>query len=95
MKKILFIAAAVSLISSSLLAVDGKVNSVKMKSDGVAAMEIILADTSVINKPLVGTADAIKAMFAMALTAKTGGYDVTVFSGTVPEGTGWKTMILK
>ena len=96
MKKILFVAAAVSVISSSLMATDGTVNSIKVKSDGVVAMEIVnSADQSLINKPLVGTADAVKAMLAIALTAKTSNSNITVFSGTVPEGTGWKTIVIK
>lgn len=94
MKKLLLSIVAVGLMSTSLMAIEGKVNYIKVKNDGSITVEILKADTTVKENLLVGTADAVKAMLAMALTAKTTDSTVTVYSGTVDEGTGWKTLIL-
>lgn len=95
MKKILLSTLLVGLMSTSLMAIEGKINSIKVKNDGNIFVEILKVDTSVKENQLVGTADAVKAMLAMALTAKTSDATVQVYSGTVSEGTGWKTLILK
>ena len=78
MKKAFIVATLVSLITTSAFAlVEGKINTVKVDSDGTIKISLLKADQTVTyEQQLDGTADAIKAMYAMALTAKSSNADV-------------------
>lgn len=96
MKKILLAVSIVSMISTSLMATDGTIVSILSKFDGTVSVGIINdADGLTINKPIVGTPESVKSMLAIALTAKSTNSPVTVYSGTVTEGTGWKSITIK
>ncbi len=96
MKKLLFSAFLIGAMSSNLMAIDGTVSSITAKDDGSIRVDVTDAGSHVTSKALAGTTDAIKAMLAIALTAKTTNSDVTVYGGTAGNGTvGWKTIIIK
>ena len=73
MKKVMMSFWAMIIVSASAFAVDGTVSEVNIRADGTIKVKV-----GALNQPLVGTADAIKAMYAAALTAKTSGSNVTV-----------------
>lgn len=97
MKKILLSLAVMSLMSASAFAgILGKVSTVDVDNNGI--IKVVIAKSSggnTYSQPLVGTADAIKAMYAMILTAKSTSADVDVTLGTVDSITGWKKIILQ
>ncbi len=80
MKKLLFAAVAVGMMSTSAMALEGSVNKIITKSDGT--IKIVIETTGRI---LDGTAEANKAMLAVALTARSATYTVEAFS----DGTKW------
>lgn len=90
MKKILLSILTVGLISTTLMADDGKIQSIKAKSDGSVTVDLLVGEI-VKSKLLIGSPEAIKTMTAMALTAKSSNADVTMFKG---EG-GWGVLIIK
>ncbi len=96
MKKILITAIAVGLLSTSAMAVDGKISQIQITAADLKVIKIIDGATSVEkSQKLVGTPEAIKAMLAVVLTAKASNADVTLTTGTGDNGTGWNNVILK
>lgn len=96
MKKILIAAVAVGLITTSAMAVDGKISQVQITAANLNVVKIIDGTSSVEkSQKLVGTPDAIKAMLAVVLTAKASNADVTLTTGAGDNGTGWNNVILK
>ena len=95
MKKILLAALAVGLMSTSAIAVDGKITQIKVQSDNTIV--VYLTDTSNILsiQKLVGTPEAIKSMYAAVLTAKSTNADVGLSQGTADNGTGWANVFIK
>ena len=78
------------------MAVDGKISQVQITAANLNVVKIIDGATSVEkSQKLVGTAEAIKAMLAVILTAKASNADVTLTIGTADNGTGWNNVILK
>ena len=91
MKKVLIAVVTAGLMATSAMALDGSVTEVRIDADGDIYVKV---DTY--NKPLVGTPEAIKAMYAAALTALSTSRPVTVASGTYLESAiGWSLFIAK
>ena len=87
MKKILMALVATGMMATSAMALEGLVTLVRVTSDGTIKVKV---GESI--KPLAGTPEAIKAMYAAALTAQTSGAMVVVFADT--DGA-WKQVEIK
>ena len=95
MRKIFLAALAVSLLTVSAFAVDGKIGMIKI--DGPANNIIIgIVDANNVQmaaKKLVGDPDQIKAALAVALTAKSMNANVTLVE--VSNAGGWSNVIIR
>lgn len=90
MKKILASLITMIVLSVNAFALTGTVTQVEVQSNGTIKVKV---DTY--NKPLVGTPEAIKAMYAAALTAKTSGAQLTVAAGDHDGTAGWALVIIQ
>ncbi len=88
MKKILLAIIAIMVMSVSAFAVPGKISQVRAASDGTVLVWILKTDGAEYVKPLVGTPEAIKTMYATVLTAKVQQSDVDLFMNE----NGWYTI---
>lgn len=95
MKKFLLGITMTGLMVTSAMALDGKVSRVWIKGDDTINVYIIDSSDNVIGKKLVGTADAIKAMYAAVLTGRSLNADMTLVSGTGDNGSGWAQVTLR
>lgn len=84
MKKLFMSIIVIGVISTNAIAIEGKVEWVLVKADGTITVKV-----STFPKQLVGTAEAIKAMYAAALTAKNSGATVSVGAGDYDSKRGW------
>ncbi|MEA2048159.1 MAG: hypothetical protein U9O64_06880 [Campylobacterota bacterium] len=79
------------VVSAHAFAVEGAVTQVRVDASGAI---YITVGTSF--KPLVGTADAIKSMYAAALTAKSTGDTVSAAAGSYDgSAIGWTRFVIK
>ena len=95
MKKLL-IALAICFISTNVMALEGTIDSMLSNNTGVT--KVRLANTAgglTGTIPIIGTAEAQKAMIALALTAKSTGATVDLWYGTVDGSTGWYSVTIK
>lgn len=91
MKKMLLTLGVIAMIATSAFGVEGKVTLVNINADGI--IKVTVGDAS---RSLVGTPDAIKAMFAASLTAKTADFTVRGKTGTTSGGDyGWRVIELQ
>lgn len=91
MKKMLKGIALVAFMVTGVMALDGQVTEVRVDADGDIYVKV-----ETYNKPLVGTPEAIKAMYAAALTAQSTSKNVTVSSGSYNGSPiGWSLFIIK
>jgi len=97
MRKVLVSLMAVGLLSSSAMAFMGKVTQIVAKSNGVILVQVTPTDSNLPVKKngLVGTADAKKAMLAIALTAKSTDSIIITDGGSYNGKSGWKTVKIK
>lgn len=95
MKKIFLAVLAVSLLSVSAFAIDGKIGKIKVDGPGEKIIVGLLDGNGnqIAAKKLVGSADQIKASLAVALTAKSMNADVTLVE--VANAGGWSNVIIK
>ena len=95
MKKIFLTALAVSLLSVSAFAADGKIGIIKVDgaNDRILVQVVDTTGADLGTKKLIGSADQIKAALAVALTAKSTNADVTLVE--VAGAGGWSNVILK
>ena len=75
-------------VSINAYAITGTVIQVQSLSDGTLKVKVT-DGTGVQLREIVGTPDAIKAMYAAALTAKTSGHEVYAKGGTYNGADGW------
>ena len=79
---------AMGTLSINAYALVGNVSEVQASADGTIKVKVTDGTTTQI-KQIVGTADAIKAMYAAALTAKTSTSTVYAQPGTYDTLDGW------
>ena len=88
MKKLMMSLIVMAAISVNAYALTGTVTVVQALSDGT--LKVKVTDGTVTQlKLLVGTPDAVKAMYAAALTAKSTGSEVYAKPGTYDSVDGW------
>lgn len=90
MKKFMMSFAAMSVMAVSAFSAQGTVGDIAANANGNMTVQV---GANV--QKLVGTVDAKKAMFALALTAKTTGATVVAVPGTIDSESGWKIIKLK
>lgn len=90
MKKVMLGVLAVGMLATSGMAayIQGKVIGV-ITYNGTTKVRITKDAGGDTIRPLTGTADAVKAMTAIALTAKSTGNKVQMYVGTYNSVTGW------
>lgn len=91
MKKIVMAAAAAALMATTMTAapITGEVLGVKSDRGDIKIRVKKDSDGLSTIRKCVGTDDAIKAMAAVAMTAKASGDKVTIEAGTINSETGW------
>jgi len=92
MKKILLSAVVMAVMSTNLMATVGTLTKVLADSQGNVYVTVKQADDSLRTRPFLGTADAIKAMTAVALTAKTTGVVVDLNPANEGGVAGWSNI---
>lgn len=97
MKKMLLIAFAIGLMSTSAMAaMNGKIGKIVFQSDGITKVELIKEDMSVVISKVVGTPEAQQTIIASVLTAKSlnanVGFEYGVDSGSSIAG--WTKVII-
>ena len=95
MRKLFLATIAVSLMSISAFAIDGKIGKLNFAATGKVWVEILVPDEDPVTKAIAAEGDVLKALTAAALTAKSTNADISVYQGTVGEITGWQSIILK
>lgn len=90
MKKLIMSLVAMGAMAVSAFGINGTITDVTVKADGT-----LLVKVGTSQKVLTGTAEAKKAMYATALTAKTTGATVTAIGGTFNSQSGWVTLKLQ
>ena len=97
MKKILISAIAMSLMAVSAFGTDGTVDSLKVENDGTVMLRLTKDTGGLTNIfPIVAASpDALKALIAVALTAKTTGAAISANYGTVDGVSGWVDFTMK
>ena len=96
MKKIFLTALAVSLLSVSAFAIDGKIGKIKADAPGDRIIVGIVdaSGAELEARVLEGTPDQIKTALALVLTAKSTNADVTLATVGGRGGT-WTNVIIK
>lgn len=87
MKKFIISLATVAMMSTSAMAIDGPIDFVKLQADGT--IEVKIAGNK---KSLVGTPEAIQAMYATILTAQASGDNISAWGGDYNSASGWATI---
>ncbi len=96
MKKMMIALITMGLMAVSAFGTDGTVDRIQVMNDGTVKLRIKKADDSLTNiLPIVASGDALKALTAVALTAKTTGAQVTADYGTVDGVSGWVNFTIK
>ena len=90
MKKIMIAAVAVSLMSVSVFGATGTITKIRYKAGENPTITLTADDNSESIQRLVGSTDDVKAMVAIALTAKSANAaNVVLGSGTDGVSSGW------
>ena len=94
--KVSTVIISVLIAGVSLFAAPGTVNQITATSDGVIKVNFNKDAGGITTTfPIVGTADALKNMTAVLLTAKSSGAAVDYSGGDYLGTVGWKQIILK
>lgn len=93
MKKFMMGLVIAGLMTTSAMAAVGTLSAVRATANGTIYVKLQRSsdNVQVLNK-LVGTADAIKAMMAVALTAKASASTVDLSFGTYDGVSGWASV---